>query len=555
MSLHILASLACALLIVNSIAAYAQPVAGPPQSLRSDITIEDVLAVEGDCVRLTYDPTSGMLYYLTLIGDIYRVDPAAATKTRAYTAGDYELHGAVGLTIDAAGTFYVLGNHIEGDYNTATVKRGVMEGGKRVWSMIAYTEPHPLNTFYNHAFNAIEVSPDGKYLYINSGSRTDHGENQHTDGPLAGVREMPLTSKIFRIPLDADSLLLRSNIDSLRAGDYIFADGFRNTFDLAHAPDGELFGAENSSDHDDEEELNWIRKGNHYGFPWRMGTHDNPQRFPGYDPDGDPLLHDSSYARLNGWYHNDPTFPEPPASVVFTDPVLSVGPDGDKFRDPDNGQVRDASDLQLKLGTFTPHRSPLGLVFDTQRRLPGEFNGGGFVLSWSASEDALIAPFADTSSDLLHVSLTKNEIEDRYEARVTRVAHGFTHPIDAVLVGTSLYVIENAANAHLWRVELSKVNTSVDAGERQHPHGIRLSCHPNPLRTSATIEYFVPNACSVRISLYDALGRELRTMAAGHVEAGGHSLRLNAEGLSDGVYFCRLQAGSGVVGASVVIGE
>jgi glucose/arabinose dehydrogenase len=287
MPIHQRSLLLYALLVVAAIAAlplHAQSVAGAPESLRSDVKVEELLAVEGDCVRIAYDPVSHMLYYLTLGGDIYRVDPAVPMKERVYTTADHGLAGAPGFAIDAAGTFYLGSNISEGEFNTGIIRRGILTKDGRRWSTVAITERHPLNTFYNHEFNAVEVSVDGRYLYFNSGSRTDHGEAQHSDGPLAGVREMPLTSKIFRIPIDADSLVLRSNIDSLRAGGYIFADGFRNTFDLAHSPDGELFGTENSSDHDDEEELNWIRKDQHYGFPWRMVTNENPQLFPGYHP-------------------------------------------------------------------------------------------------------------------------------------------------------------------------------------------------------------------------------------------------------------------------------
>jgi hypothetical protein len=235
--------------------------------------------------------------------------------------------------------------------------------------------------------------------------------------------------------------------------------------------------------------------------------------------------------------------------------VLSSGPDGDRFRDPNDGRIKDASDLHLKLGTFTPHRSPLGLVFDNERRLAGDFNGSAFVLSWSASNDPLIAPFNDTSGDLLHVALTKIENEDRYEARVTRIVQGFEHPIDEVLLGNVLYVIENTANAHLWRVTLPEISNSVDARQLHNAEGLRLTCYPNPLRRSATIDYFVPDGSSVRIALHDALGREVRVISSGHVEGGRHTVRLNMDDLSDGVYFCTIQAGGVTTGTSLVIGE
>ena len=74
------------------------------------------------------------------------------------------------------------------------------------------------------------------------------------------------------------------------------------------------------------EELNWLRPGQHYGFPWRIGGTDNPQQFPNYDPSTDRLLDPRFVAVQNGYYHNDPTFPPPPANLA--EPVINLGPDG-----------------------------------------------------------------------------------------------------------------------------------------------------------------------------------------------------------------------------------
>jgi hypothetical protein len=44
----------------------------------------------------------------------------------------------------------------------------------------------------------------------------------------------------------------------------------------------------------------------------------------------------------NDFYHNDPTFPAPPAD--FSDPVINIGPDADSYRDPADGIIKDASE-------------------------------------------------------------------------------------------------------------------------------------------------------------------------------------------------------------------
>ncbi len=143
--------------------------------------------------------------------------------------------------------------------------------------------------------------------------------------------------------------------------------------------------------------------------------------------------------------YNDPDYPPRPEGVTFTDPVINRGPDGDSYRDPETGEIRDASDRGETLRTFTAHRSPLGLVFDVDGALGGEYTGDGFVLAWTAGDpegDPASGPFEDPSQDLLHLELTKTADRDDYETTATRIAGGFSNPIDAVLVGNVLYVLE-----------------------------------------------------------------------------------------------------------------
>ncbi len=72
-----------------------------------------------------------------------------------------------------------------------------------------------------------------------------------------------------------------------------------------------------------------------------------------------------------------------------------------------------------------------------------------------------------------------------------------------------------------------------------------LPNYPNPFMTSTTIQYFLPKSCSIRLSVCDAMGREIAVMAHGFIEAGAHSVQWNATDcagntLDPGVYFCRL---------------
>lgn len=67
---------------------------------------------------------------------------------------------------------------------------------------------------------------------------------------------------------------------------------------------------------------------------------------------------------------------------------------------------------------------------------------------------------------------------------------------------------------------------------------------PNPFNPVTVLAYDVPNPGRVTIRLYDASGREVRTVVDGDVEPGRHAVVLSATGLPSGVYFYRMTAGT-----------
>ena len=431
------------------------PVLGDPKALRTDIQIRKIIETGGGMVRMKSDPTTGMIYYMTNKADIYQliIKPGNASgKDKPYTlakiGGNPELI-ASGMAFGPDGTLYVMGNVNADNTATAYVYKGKPDAsGKRVWTTLMSTAPYEKsNTQFDHTFNGIVISPDGKYLYMNSGSRTDHGEVEDAKGAFPKTREIPLTSAIFRVPTDIDNQVLPNNEAELKSEGYLFADGTRNTYDLAFGPNGDLFGADNSPDADYPDELNWIQEGHHYGFPWRFSNMDNAVRSPDYDAAKDPLLQPDFFAVQNKLYVKEPDFPPPPAGVTFTDPIVNVGPDADVFRDAD-GKGYDASDVGKPLYGITPHRSGLGLVFDTAGALAGDLKGDGFMVSWGAAAGSL----ADQGRDLLHIKLTKKG--DTYEASMTQLVTGFDHPIDAALVGKMLYVLDWSGKGTIWEVTL-----------------------------------------------------------------------------------------------------
>ena len=67
--------------------------------------------------------------------------------------------------------------------------------------------------------------------------------------------------------------------------------------------------------------------------------------------------------------------------------------------------------------------------------------------------------------------------------------------------------------------------------------------YPNPFNLSTLIKYELLQQSQVTIAIYDILGRKVSTLEDAVQPAGYHELIWNAEGLSSGMYFYKLQAG------------
>jgi hypothetical protein len=67
---------------------------------------------------------------------------------------------------------------------------------------------------------------------------------------------------------------------------------------------------------------------------------------------------------------------------------------------------------------------------------------------------------------------------------------------------------------------------------------------PNPFNPSTVIRFSLPSADHASLKVYDMLGREVSTLVNGFLNAGTHTAAFEARGLSSGIYFYVLQAGS-----------
>jgi hypothetical protein len=85
--------------------------------------------------------------------------------------------------------------------------------------------------------------------------------------------------------------------------------------------------------------------------------------------------------------------------------------------------------------------------------------------------------------------------------------------------------------------------TAVEKSSRPWPDRFELlSNFPNPFNPSTQISYSILHASDVRLSVYDAAGREIAVLVDARQSAGLHQVTFNSKAFSSGIYFCRLQA-------------
>jgi photosystem II stability/assembly factor-like uncharacterized protein len=65
--------------------------------------------------------------------------------------------------------------------------------------------------------------------------------------------------------------------------------------------------------------------------------------------------------------------------------------------------------------------------------------------------------------------------------------------------------------------------------------------YPNPFNPSTTISFFIPEKASVKLKIYDIMGREVKSFEK-HMEIGEHNFKFTPDKLSTGVYFYNLIA-------------
>ena len=116
--------------------------------------------------------------------------------------------------------------------------------------------------------------------------------------------------------------------------------------------------------------------------------------------------------------------------------------------------------------------------------------------------------------------------------------------VSAILIAESGYVFAGTQGNSVLRRSLSQVGVTVVSSEIPKQFSLSQN-YPNPFNPSTKIRFEIPKASTVKLHIYDALGKSIATLADGAMQPGVYEAEFNGQqySLPSGVYFYRLETG------------
>ena len=157
---------------------------------------------------------------------------------------------------------------------------------------------------------------------------------------------------------------------------------------------------------------------------------------------------------------------------------------------------------------------------------------------------------------VFHIGTAKLVTKD---ASGTVLTEGSTHtitPLEKLEINESIELPAETASIEIVvhdysGLEIGSINsvtpeqlTAVDTRTANQPtRSTLLQNYPNPFNPSTCIDYRIPARVFVTLKVFDALGKEVRTLVRERQDTGNHSVLFDASNLPGGVYFYKIEAG------------
>jgi hypothetical protein len=241
------------------------------------------------------------------------------------------------------------------------------------------------------------------------------------------------------------------------------------------------------------------------------------------------------------------------ASSVTTFELLAVY-GGDAFLSA-NTLPEIAGQSGNNLGTNPAFNVVSGNQHTTDQAMPVELTsltatsiGYGIALSWKTATETNNHGF---------------EVERKQSGASAWTTLGFTKGQGTTNSANNYSYVDNAASTGKYEYRLKQIDrdgkftysSSVEATLGLSPASVELSGnYPNPFNPSTSISFTLGSTGRASLKVFDLLGKEVATVAEGTFNAGElNTFTFNAENLTSGVYYYRLQSNSTVETRKMVL--
>jgi len=158
---------------------------------------------------------------------------------------------------------------------------------------------------------------------------------------------------------------------------------------------------------------------------------------------------------------------------------------------------------------------------------------------------ARLNPKIDSIANLIRASVTA---DTKKQYTLTQFENGLIS--DQTISGRRLpglkaYISSRAASINS---QLTTLGVSCETAISNEPNFVSTSFElaqnfPNPFNPITKIQFNLPKSSDVKLTVFDAVGKEVTVLLSGNMEAGVHSAIWDGMNFSSGVYYYRIQAG------------
>ena len=147
----------------------------------------------------------------------------------------------------------------------------------------------------------------------------------------------------------------------------------------------------------------------------------------------------------------------------------------------------------------------------------------------------------------------------RLDSGNTLISWGGTIPTVTEVTpnGTIVFEVTYSVNVYTYRackydwngapISVNNQNSKIPSSYKLHQN------YPNPFNPSTVINYDIPRASFVELSVFDVTGRELKKLVSEFEKPGSYSVSFDGSQYSSGLYICRLKAGDFTASEKMVL--